>query len=269
MIVSPLFVLTLSPALAEEPVSLVARPAFVGAVAEDDEEDADEEEDDDGSTKKKKSSKGDDERRIREIVRGFYAKANIGAAAYLLNFGDKGSGNAVGAGTLVGFSFGQDFVDTEKQSMAWELTLNQGIHNGLALDPQTSPNQTEVGCDFAAGGGGGYPCTEGDLRTYSLQATYEFSAYPIRRIGIGFRAGGGALYSPLLIDPTSYTEVVIPAMGGDPQIHNSIHPYGVAGLTMEYYTKLSHFSIGIDAEAFYAVGWDLGFNGSAALKYTF
>lgn len=260
MFVSPLFALLVPSAFAADPFA-PAYPSLVAVVQDEEEEDSGDEEE--GSKPKKKSSKGDDERRIREIVRGFYAKANIGAAAYLLNFGNKGAGNAVGAGTMVGLSIGQDFVDTEKQSMAWEIALNQGVHNGLAWETQAEA------CDGAGGAAGGYPCTEGDLRTYSLQGTYEFSVYPIRRVGIGLRAGGGALYSPLLIESIGYTEDVIPKFGFDPQLHGGIHPFGVAGITAEYYTKLSHFSIGVDADAFYALGWDLGVNASAALKYTF
>ena len=263
MLVSQLLALLVPSAFAADPLA-PAYPALV-AVAEDDEEESEDsgEDEGEGSTKKKKSSKGDDERRIREIVRGFYAKANIGAATYLLNFGNKGAGNAVGAGTMVGLSIGQDFVDTEKQSMAWEIALNQGVHNGLAWETQGEA------CDGAGGAAGGYPCTEGDLRTYSLQGPYEFSAYPIRRVGIGLRAGGGALYSPLLIETVGYTQDVIPTFGFDPQLHGAIHPFGVAGITAEYYTKLSHFSVGVDADVFYAVGWDLGVNASASLKYTF
>ncbi len=264
MIVSPLLALTLPAALAAEP----ARPTYapLTAIASDDEEEDDGTDAEDDSPKKKKkaraSGRSEDEARIREIVRGFYAKANIGAATYLLGFTDPGTGagGAVSSGTLVGLSFGQDFVDTEKQSMAWELTFNQGIHNGLDWSVQAA-----YGCKAA---GGAYPCTEGDLRTYSLQAAYEFSVYPARRFGIGIRAGGGALYSPLLIESIGYQDTVINEFGVDPGIHNSIHPYGFAGPTLEYYTKLSHFSISVDADVFYAVGWDLGLNASLGLKYT-
>ncbi len=262
MIVAPLLALVLPVAVAAEPALPQPWLVAVGsddAVASDEEEESDEEED----TPKKKKARPEDERTIREIVRGFYARANMGAGAYLLNFGNKGNGSAVSAGTVVGLSFGQDFVDNEKQSMAWEVGFVQGIHNGLAWELQGGL------CDFNGGAAGGYPCTEGDLRTYSLQAAYEFSAYPIRRVGIGFRAGGGALYSPHLVESTGYTEDVIPAFGADPGIQGSIHPYGFAGPTLEYYTKLSHFSVGIDADVFYAVGWDLGLNASASLKYTF
>lgn len=265
MIVSPLLALTLPAALAEELPAPELKPALV-AVAQDEEEGEEEEDEESSKKKKKKKSGGDEERRIREIVRGFYAKANIGAATYLLNFSDKGGGTAVSTGTLVNIAVGQDFVDNEKQSMAWEVSLNQGVHNGLEWGA-SGYGQADYGCVKA--GTGPYPCTEGDLRTYSLQASYEFSAYPVRRIGIGFRAGAGALYSPLLLEQVGYEEDVLPAYGVEPGMHNTIHPYGFAGPTFEYYTKLSHFSVGVDVDVFYALDWDLGLNASAALKYTF
>ena len=259
MLFTPLFALALPSALAAEPV-LSPLLLTVAYADEDEEEEGDGEE---GSSRKKAKARPEDERTIREIVRGFYARANIGAAAYLLNFGNKGNGTAVSAGTMVALSVGQDFVDNEKQSMAWEVGFVQGIHNGLAWKDQAGL------CDFNGGAAGGYPCTEGDLRTYGLQAAYEFSAYPVRRVGIGFRAGAGALFSPHLVDSTGYTEDVIPSFGAEPGIQGSIHPYGFAGPTLEYYTKLSHFSVGLDADVFYAYQWDLGLNASASLKYTF
>jgi hypothetical protein len=204
MIVAPLLSLAMPAALAAEPAE--AQPWLLTAVVA---EDAEEEEEDEDSPRKKKA-KVEDARTIREIVRGFYARANIGAAAYLLNFGNKGNGSAVSAGTMVGLSFGQDVVDTEKQSMAWEVGFVQGIHNGLAWELQAGL------CDYNAGAAGGYPCTEGDLRTYSLQAAYEFSAYPVRRVGIGFRAGGGALYSPHLIETVGFNDDVIPPSAPTP-----------------------------------------------------
>lgn len=263
MIVSPLLALTLPAAFAEELPAPELTPALIAVAQDEDEEEEEEEETSSKKKKKKSSSSSEDERRIREIVRGFYAKTNIGAATYLLNFGDKGNGTAVSTGTFVALAFGQDFVDNEKQSMAWELAFNQGVHNGLDWSQQAGF------CDFAGGAAGGYPCTEGDLRTYSLQASYEFSAYPVRRIGIGFRAGAGALYSPLLLETVGYNEDVLPEYGSEPGMHGTIHPYGFAGPTFEYYTKLSHLSVGVDVDVFYAIGWDLGLNASGALKYTF
>lgn len=199
----------------------------------------------------------DDSATIREINRGFYAKASAGAAVYLANFS-----GFVSPGTDVVLALGQDFVDREKQSMAWEIGIGQGIHNGLAWY-----EQAPIGC--AKAGLGPAPCTEGDLRTYTLQLNYEISFYPVRRIGIGARVGGGVLYSPLLIEKTAYAEEVLNEFEVDPQMHGAIKPVVFAGPTFEYYTKLSHLSIGVDADVVYGIGWDLGLNATASLKYTF
>jgi hypothetical protein len=231
---------------------MLATPAY----AQDDEPGFGE---DDGNAKKKKTSKAavEDAGAIREITRGFYAKASPGATTYLLGFN-----GFVSSGTNITLAVGQDFVDTEKQSMAWEIAFGQGIHNGMAYYDQAA-----VGC--AAAGVGPAPCVEGDLRTYTLQANYEISFYPVRRFGIGARVGGGVLYSPLLMEPTAYADEVLSDFGVDPGLHNSPKPLVFAGPTIEYYTKLSHFSIGVDVDVFYAIGWDLGLNTTAALKYTF
>ncbi|MDP2312109.1 MAG: adventurous gliding motility protein CglE [Pseudomonadota bacterium] len=240
--------------------SLLSSPLFVSAAyAQDEEEEDFLEEGSDSKKKKSKSSGGgvEDAGAIREINRGFYAKASAGVNSYLLNFS-----RSVNAGTNVTLAIGQDFVDTEKQSMAWEVGIGQGVHNGAAWYEQAA-----YGCYTL--GTGSEPCTEGDLRTYTLQANYEISFYPVRRIGIGARVGAGVLYSPLLIEPNAYIEDVVDEFGADPGLHNSPKPIVFAGPTFEYYTKLSHFSIGVDVDIVYGIGWDLGLNGTGSLKYTF
>jgi hypothetical protein len=194
---------------------------------------------------------------VREIVRGFYMKSNVGGFLYLLDFA-----GVVFPGTNVGLSMGQDIVDQERFSAAYEVGLNQGIHNGCSYEEQVE------GCAGAAGPG---PFIQGDLRTYTIQALFEGSFYPNRRIGIGFRAGGGILFSPLLMDEAYYQqEVVADTWGGqDGGYHSSPHPLVMGGPTVEYYTKLSHFSVGLDVDAFYAIGFDLGTNITGYLKYTF
>jgi hypothetical protein len=69
---------------------------------------------------------------IREIEKGTYAQANIGAAFFL----DKFAG-AVSPGTSLGLSIGHDFVDQEKTSMAFEFDFFQGVHNGVNYQQQT------------------------------------------------------------------------------------------------------------------------------------
>ena len=197
---------------------------------------------------------------VREIVKGVDAKANVGGAAYLGSFA-----GFVSPGTSTSLSFGQDFVDRQRSSMAWEVGFFQGIHNGCYYELQAygacpgAPNQTP-------------PYVQGDIRTYTLAATLEFSGYITRRIGIGLRAGGGILFSPLLMDKEAYTNDVLTRSWGlsaDPGYHTSPHPVVMGGPTFEYYTKLSHFSVGADVDAFYGIGFDLGVSFTGAMKYTF
>jgi hypothetical protein len=200
--------------------------------------------------KKKRTRTVEFERDVREITRGFFAKSNIGGAFYL-----GGLGGAVQPGTLLSLSGGKDFIDRKNMSMSWEATFAQGVHNGLYYE-----DQVDIG-----------PFIQGDLRTYSFMGTVEWSFYPSRRIGLGLRAGGGIMLSPLLMDETYYNEeVVAKAWGGNQgPYHSSPHPLGMGGPTFEYYTKLAHFSVGIDVDIIYAVGFDLGAVTSGYLKYTF
>jgi len=190
---------------------------------------------------------------VREVVKGFYAKANVGTAIFLGNFS-----GATKAGTSTTIGVGSDFVDQERFSMAWEFSFTQGVHNGMSYE-----QQADLGC------GVGAPCHQGDMRTYAITGSVEASTYPSRRIGLGARLGAGLLTSPLLIEKTAYDTEVIPEFGVDPGYHSGVKPLVFVGPTFEYYSKLSHFSVGIDADVFYGVGWDLGINATGYFKYTF
>jgi hypothetical protein len=188
---------------------------------------------------------------VREIERGYFVKASGGMSMYLLNYG-----RTLKAGTAVSLAFGGDFLDRENMSMAWEISVGQGVHNGEPFRNQT----------------GEVPYIQGDTRTYIFTANYEVSAYPSRRFGIGARIGAGVVLTPLLMDKTWYESEVlgewgIPSPG--PAVHRQPHPVVTFGPTLEYYTKLSHFSIGLDVDASYAIGFDLGLSAAAYMKYTF
>ncbi len=187
--------------------------------------------------------------RVREITRGWYGKSNVGAALYFGNFQ-----GYVKPGSYVSMVVGQDFVDNERSSMAWEVGIGQGLHNGMDIDSQ------------AAYGG---PLTQGDLRTYSLTGAYEFSMYPSRRVGVGIRAGAGVLISPLLVEDGAWATVVSEQYGVDAGYHGKPKPLFFGGPTIEYYTKLSHFSVGADVDITYGLGWAPGVNASGTIKYTF
>jgi hypothetical protein len=231
---------------------LVAGPALMPDVAvAQDYDDLDDEGAKKQKTKKKRGKSYDFEgMEVKEVARGFYAKTNMGGWIYLGNFN-----GYVKPGTSMALAVGQDFLDNESNSMAWEIAFFQGIHNGLHYEIQAG--------DPAA------PLLQGDLRTYSGVASLEWSAYPGRRFGVGARVGGGVLFSPLLIDDVAWEETVVPTLGIDRGYHSGPKPLVMLGPTFEYYTKMSHFSVGADIDAIYAIGFDFGLSMTGVLKYTF
>jgi hypothetical protein len=211
-----------------------------------------------GKTKTKTSEgKPQKDEIIREIERGLYAKANLGVAAYFLNHG----GGILSSGTQLNLSIGSDFIDRERSSMAWEVGLAQGIHNGAPW---------EITADLI--NSGALPpaaAIQGDTRTYAVTGAVEYSVYPSRRFGIGARAGGGLMFMPILLGREFYNTEVVEEFGFVPSAHQGVHPLVLAGPTMEYYTKLSHLSLGADVDAMYVLGFDLGVMATGYLKYTF
>jgi hypothetical protein len=193
-------------------------------------------------------------RAVREIIKGTYAKTNVGVGLY---FGPHAEW--LQPGTSIALAVGQDFYDQEDMSMAWEVSFFQGINNGTAFDEQTLAGCVEK-----------QNCIQGDIRSYTIVGLYEFSVYPTRRFGIGMRVGGGMMFTPLLMDRQTYEEDVTgKEWGYVPTVHEEPHPVVMGGPTFEYYTKMSHFSVGADIDALYAVGFDFGLSATATIKYTF
>ncbi len=200
----------------------------------------------------------DDARRskqVREVVRGFYVKANAGSLIFI---GPRGGAGVLEPGTSLGLSLGQDFIDKEKSSAAWEVMFHQSLNNGLNYTLQSAnipPNQY----------------IQGDVHTFTGALALEYSVYLSRRLGIGARAGGGVSYSPLLMDREEYLAVVVNDNWGGVQstAHDTPLPLVFGGPTVEYYTKLSHFSIGLDASFAFYIGLDFGIDATGFLKYTF
>lgn len=187
---------------------------------------------------------------VREVVRGLYLKGGAGSSSYLLTY--RGIIRPVAALTL---GVGQDFIDQERLSVAWEVDVLQALHNGpkfdeLALVPSV---------------------VQGDIHTFSGLAYVEASAYLSRRFGLGVRAGGGVTLVPILMEPTAYeNEVVLNEWGGVPAVaHGGPLPTFGGGPTIEYYTKLSHFSVGADVDVLYILNLDLALTPGGYLKYTF
>jgi hypothetical protein len=237
-------------------LALACAPALIPDTALAQDYDDLEDLDNSGAKKKKKKKRGKsynfDDVQVKEVARGFYAKTNMGGWIYLGNFA-----GYVKPGTSMALAIGQDFVDNESNSMAWEVAFFQGIHNGMHYELQADDP--------------GSPKLQGDLRTYSGVAALEWSAYPGRRFGLGGRVGGGVLFSPLLIDDVAWeTDVVPNAFRGEDRGHHSgPKPLVMVGPTFEYYTKMSHFSVGIDVDAIYVVTFDFGLSTTGTIKYTF
>ena len=180
-----------------------------------------------------------------------YAKANIGVGLYLLDVP-----RLAGAPGPRSPSAATSWTRSACR-MAGELMLFQGIHNGADYETQAA-----AGC-YSFGN-----CIQGDVRVYTIAGLYEFSIYPTRRLGIGIRAGGG-LSCPLLMDEGEYETTVVKEWNNTrPTVHDQAHPVVIGGPTAST-TKLSHFSVGIDVDASYAVGFDLGLSTTGTVKDTF
>ena len=208
-------------------------------------------------TKKKRTKKTKNiqfERDVREIERGLYSKANVGATIYLLNHPAPFTAPV----NSIALSVGNDFMDRESLSMAWEVSFLQTVHNGASYDQQ--PGNLAVNSYF-----------QGDTRGFGLLASYEVSKYATRRFGIGLKLTGGVMGMPVLMHKESFDTLVVAQSWGltsSPNHRKVYIPVG-GGPTLEYYTKLAHFSVGADIDVLYIVGWDLGVQPTGYMKYTF
>lgn len=191
--------------------------------------------------------------RVREVVRGFYVKANVGTLVF---FGPRGGQGLLEPGTALSLSVGQDFIDKEKSSMAWEVFFHQSLNNGAKYFAQNGLQPSQL--------------IQGDIHTFTGGLAVEYSTYLSRRVGVGARAGGGVSFVPLLMLREEYeTTVVGDNWNAQPGVHEAPLPMFFGGPTLEYYTKLSHFSVGIDAMFAFYVGLDFGVDATGYLKYTF
>lgn len=222
----------------------VALPAFA--------QDLDEEQPEASGRKRARDFEGEV---VREVVRGYYLKADLGTTVYLNTHGVRppGGGSLLSGVMSMTLGIGGEFIDKERISAAWEIDFNQGLFNGPRYEELTAIA----------------PLLEGDIHTFAGFATVEVSGYVSRRFGIGGRAGGGAMVAPLLMGEAKYQSDVVAAWGSEAKLHQGPLPMIVAGPTIEYYTKLSHFSVGIDGDITYVIGFDLGVSPYGYLKYTF
>ena len=218
----------------------------VGALDELDELDAETEE----ITKPTERQVTEEEPKLAEVVRGAYAQAMLTDLDFIgmitLADGYAPVGDTSNYGLGVKTAFGYDFIDAPRFTMAAEASYAHGAYNGLgAADSSVS-------------------LIQGDFRGHFLQAGIRPGVVlgKSRRFSLYARAGGGVFYSGLTVSEES-----LPVAG----VHGTFKPYGMAGLGLEYYSKLSHVSFTLfETEFFYVTGFDaaLSFN-FAGMKYTF
>jgi hypothetical protein len=190
---------------------------------------------------------------VREVVRGYYFVANVGSVIYTNTHGYGGEGGLLSPVIATGLAVGSDFIDKERLSFAWQASFQQGLFNG--------PREEEL-ADLP-------PFVEGDIHTFAGVGSVEASFYPTRRLGLGLRVGGGFMVIPLLMDQEIYQETIVSVWGSPATLHENPLGMIVGTPTLEYYTKLSHFSVGVDVELSYVFEFDFGIAPSGYLKYTF
>lgn len=191
----------------------------------------------------------------REVVKGFYGKANIGAIIWLPPISTVTST----VGTQIHVSLGYDIIDRKSFTMSLQGTFFQLVTNG---DGSYGGLGSSIQGDFRVMGG-----------TAALRFGPNFGGKEVKRVNLAIQIGGGVGGSPLLI----------PVEG--PNYQTGVATYGgilqdgaigiiTPGIGIEYYTKLSHFSIGLDitgdillGSSGPAVAPGIGITG--AIKYTF
>ena len=250
---------------------------------DDEDDDRDEAEDDDdleldrdrgtrGSrdrAKERTRTKKKRKRATREVVKGLYAKINIGPLFWFGSIkGDNVSHTGTSStGTEMDFSLGYDIVDTLPFTLAVEASFFQVITNGTGVSEDL--NRDRIGLPSAI---------QGDFRIYgaivAVRAGPNLGGKRVKRLNISGHAGGGVGYSPPLIDMQSPTIAgrIASEYGGIMQGR----PLGLiqGGVGVEYYTKLSHFSIGLDLDFNVIIGdaaplIGMGLATDIFVKYTF
>jgi hypothetical protein len=209
---------------------------------EDEDEDDPEDEDEDGEFEEERvrpsrSSSRKGKRAAREVVKGAYAKVNMGLGISLPPFRSYTSSTS----TQVDFSFGVDVLDR----LAFTLTIEGSFFNMIsnANGPIRNADRTftpsVVQGDYNLIGG-----------TAAVRFGPNFGGKRVKRLHLAIQVGGGVGYSPKLVDDASVlfqTNRLVLLQGG---------PVGLItpGIGLEYYTRLSHFSLGLDVDFNVVVG---------------
>jgi hypothetical protein len=217
------------------------------------------------STQKKKATM------VREVVKGAYAKVNLGPIFWLPPI----SSSTNTTGTETDFAFGYDVVDRLSWTLSIEVDFVNIITNGCGVmaDPGSG------GCEYVAtetngDGIAGTSFIQGDFRilggTANLRIGPNFGGKRVKRASLAVQVGGGVGYSPPLIDIVSPNVQL--RTGGGPLLQGRALGLITPGIGFEYYTKLAHFSVGADVDTSIIVGGPRIAAGVALdffVKYTF
>lgn len=244
----------------DDPEEEEEEPEEGAAIDEDEDQpsgvDLDREEETARSRRQRETQERRKKRPVREIVKGAYLKVNLGPLFWLPPMSNFTSTT----GTEMDISFGYDVVDTLGFTLSIEGSFFQTITNGDGVS-------TDIGAQI------GSPI-QGDFRifggTASVRAAANIGGKRVKRFSISGHGGGGIGYSPALVDLTDNRVVSRMAYGFIMQDR----PLGIvqAGLGLEYYTRLSHFSVGLDIDFNVILGGPIvgmGVATNAFAKYTF
>lgn len=185
----------------------------------------------------------------RDLDRGLFMRADLGAAAYLGRYGSSPNGAILRPGASVALGFGGDHrVGVSRYAVAWELQGSTSAHNG----PHWRVNNTGSGL-------------QGDTRTFSTIAVGTLSVAPVPRLDLGVRIGGGVMIAPMLFgrlgDGFDWNSYFAPT-------HGTPHPVLLVGPTFQFRTGAAGFVVGAHADFVYAAGFDYGVNAGGFARVT-
>jgi hypothetical protein len=224
--------------------------------SDDDEGDDDDESEPDEPAARPSRTERKSKRPAREVVKGAYAKVNMGLGIALPPFKAYTSSTS----TQVDFSFGVDAIDR----LAFTLTIEGSFFNmisnanGPIRNADGTFTQSVVQGDYNLIGG-----------TAAVRFGPNFGGKRVKRLHLAIQVGGGVGYSPKLVNDTSQlfsANGLVLLQGG---------PVGLItpGVGLEYYTRLSHFSLGLDVDFNVVVGRagvvPMWVTPSLFIKYTF
>lgn len=229
---------------------------------DDDDDYPDDDDDDEVDVDREESSRARRQTRtrkrvVREVVKGAYAKMNIGPLFWFPPI----SGVTSTSGTQLDFSFGYDVLDRLNFTLSIEGSFFQLITNGDGVSIDLGIASPIQG-DFRVFGG-----------IAGIRAGPNFGGKRVKRFSLQVHAAGGVGYSPPLVDLQNQAVLTRIAAGGFPYLMQG-RPLGIvqAGVGFEYYTRLSHFSLGVDFDYDLILGgpWPaMGLGIDVFLKYTF